>query len=56
MALATTRNEDLLAILIAEGLTSRQIVTVSWLSEDAAVGDEGGQLPTLKGHMADRPH
>ncbi|MCT9107452.1 hypothetical protein N4G69_17705 [Streptomyces mirabilis] len=38
VTLATTQNEELLAILIAEGLTSRQIATVPWLSEDAVAG------------------
>lgn len=46
----------LLAILIAEGLTNRRTATVLRLGEDAATGDESGQLPTIVDHMAVRPH
>ncbi|MFD6995298.1 hypothetical protein ACFWA5_03225 [Streptomyces mirabilis] len=46
----------LLAILIAEGLTNRRTATVLRLGEDAVAGDDSGQLPTIDGHMAVRPH
>ncbi|MER7686662.1 hypothetical protein [Streptomyces sp. NPDC097610] len=45
-----------LAILIAEGLTNRWTARVLRLGEEAAAGDASGQLPTIEGHMAARPH